>query len=251
MPHYSVKDANIVTPVPELLAKYNCRSKFFPGEIRVTVFSKPIFNPHQFEQQKGKVIKRCSLKRENRTDSIKRARDKAIEICYANKFDYFITFTLDGQKIDRYDHREVLKKVNQWLSNKVRRNGLKYIIFPEYHKDGAIHFHGLCSGDLNLLDSGKKTKAGQVIYNADSWKLGFSTVVKLEEPYARVVNYIAKYITKDNQKVFGKYYLSGGKGLVREVPTIYSNVDFVSVDARIYHIPNSGLSVKYLRFFDN
>ena len=248
---------NIVLPLSEVEAKYNCRYKFFGSFTKVTVFSKKVFCPKNLEiKNKVKFInrsKRGNIKSDEiRADSIKRAKDKAYEICYANKFDYFITFTLDKEKIDRYDKDIILKKFKKWLNNRVERGNFKYIIFPEYHKDGAIHFHGLCSGELKLIDSGKRTKKGQVIYNSDSWTYGFSTVIKLEGSYERVINYIVKYISKDKKRVFGKFYFAGGKDLKREVTTIYTNISYESVKTdKVYYIKGANLSVKYLTFTEH
>lgn len=250
MPHNSV---SILKPVPEYLAKFNCKTKFYPGFSKSTVFNKSVYNPHGLEEIKDRKKfhnKTNNEKRVDRPDNIKRAKDKAYDICYANRFDYFITFTLDSAKIDRYDRKDILRKINIWLNNSVRRKNFKYIIFPEYHKDKAIHFHGLCSGNLALTDSGLITKKGQKIYNSGAWKYGFSTVIKLEGPYERVINYVVKYITKEEHRVFGKYYLSGGKDIKREVPTVYSNVEFYSIDSKSYIIEGTGLEVKYLTYYD-
>lgn len=218
----------------------------------MTVFSVKIYNPFKHELICPVKRKKFSRKKfnevESRSDSLKRTKEKAFDIAMANDFDYFVTFTLDSEKIDRYDKDIVLKKFKKWLQHQVERKNFKYIIFPEYHKDNAIHFHGLCSGNIKLSDSGKKTKAGQTIYNSDSWKYGFSSIIKLEGSYERVVNYITKYISKDNHKIFGKYYFAGGRGLRREVPTIYTNTEWNEVQGKVYHIPQAGISVKYVNY---
>ena len=36
------------------------------------------------------------------------------------------------------------------------------------------------------------------------WKWGFSTCVPLDDNYERTVNYVTKYITKAEDKIFGK-----------------------------------------------
>lgn len=183
---------------------------------------------------------------EIRMDSLKRTKEKIKDIAYANKFQYFVTFTLDGEKIDRYDNELILKRLKNWL--RCQAKDFKYLIIPELHKDGAVHFHGLVSGWLKMKDSGLKTKNGQAIYNVGKWGLGFSTAVKLEGSYERIVNYIVKYITKDNAMIFGKSYFAGGRGLKREVPTRYENIDFNEVDAKVYNIPQAGMSVKYAEY---
>ena len=44
--------------------------------------------------------------------------------------------------------------LNRWADNRVRRNGLAYVLVPERHKDGAIHLHGFFTESVPLLDSG-------------------------------------------------------------------------------------------------
>lgn len=92
---------------------------------------------------------------------------------------------------------------------------------PEYHKlkDGedkpAIHMHGLCNlGKVPIERAASPSgheltdNHGRPIYNMPTWKYGFSTAVPLDEQYERTVNYVTKYITKSDQKIFGKWYLS-------------------------------------------
>lgn len=244
---------NIITPLRPVDCLYNGRVKIFDDFVKYTVFSKAVFNPHGFEKVKSDIQvenRKYDTSNETRSDSVKRAIDKAFEIAYANDFKYFVTFTLDKDKIDRYEPKEILKKLKVWLSNNVSRKGFKYIIFPEYHslKDGeekpSIHFHGLLSGDLKLVDSGYRTERGQIIYNSERWSFGFSTVIEIDGEKNKLVNYVMKYITKDKKKIFGKFYFSGGH-IEREVPTQYFNEDFMSFDGAEYKIANAPLSVKY------
>jgi hypothetical protein len=86
---------------------------------------------------------------------------------------------------------------------------------------------------------------GQVIYNTDNWDYGFSTVVQLDDQKGRIINYCMKYITKQDEKIFGNYYLAGGN-LKRTVPTEYANLDYGAIDAKQYNIKAANMSVKYL-----
>lgn len=181
-----------------------------------------------------------------RSDSIKRSRDKVYDIAYSNDFDYFITLTLDASKISRTDTTEILKKLNVWCNNMVKRRNFKYVLCPEYHADGeSIHFHGLCSGDnLDMIDSGKLFK-GNPVYNIANWGYGFTTCLKLDKNKEFICKYITKYITKDNIPIFGRYYFSGGN-ICREVRTEYANLDYLSLDSdKEYQILEHYLSVKY------
>lgn len=251
---------------------FNTRIKHYGNDcIKLTTFNRNVFNPYKVEKRKKgeqlvfnskkyddelKAIEKEKLKKdflktlkndnrsENRTDNIKRACDKVFDIAYSNNFEYFVTFTLDQKKINRYDVSEITTKLNKWLSNKVCRNNFKYIIVPEYHKDKAIHFHGLYSGDLNEVESGLYYKDGRVIYNCFSWPFGFTRAIRLNGSKYSICTYITKYITKDTKKIFGRYYLSGGQ-LNRSVVTDYVNQDYDISNGEEYIIPNIGLKVKY------
>lgn len=160
--------------------------------------------------------------------SIRRARARVWEIAMANSFGYFVTLTLDAKKIDRYDEREIIRKLSTWADNQVRRRGLRYVLVPERHHDGAVHFHGFLAWDGkeavdNFVDSGtikcrlrrrpgfgepRKPRSeaerqawlaagGLVVYNVPAWKYGFTTAIPVYGRYESAVAYCCKYIGKD------------------------------------------------------
>lgn len=176
----------------------------------------------------------------------RRARAAVSDLALSNDFRYFVTLTLDKSKVDRYDVKEVTRKLNNWCDNHVRREGLKYVLVAEKHRDGAIHFHGFFNGVLDAVDSGtismgggkprrprsaKEREAllsagGHAVYNLPAWTLGFTTAIELYGSRRAAVGYVTKYITKAAEKVGGRWYYSGGD-LKR--PTIeYADVDFDS-----------------------
>lgn len=181
-------------------------------------------------------------KAKNKHDSLLRAKKKVFDIAYANGDDwrYMVTLTLDGSKIDRESADTVLTPFQNWLKNCVKRKGLKALIVPEYHKNGAIHFHGLFNGALKTQFSGTVKASGYkkpikvatakryglkpeemtAVFNSSDWKYGFSTFVPLDNNLDKICGYVTKYITKDLDKIFGKYYFAVGD-LKREVPTEY------------------------------
>lgn len=180
--------------------------------------------------------------------SLKRAKNTIFDIVYINDFKYFFTLTLNKEKIDRYDVTGFMKKLRNWLNNQKKSFQFEYILVPEYHKDGAIHVHGLMTDtNMLLLDSGKRTSKGQIIYNCPSWKYGFTTfipVFKTNNSNVKLAHYITKYITKDCKKIFGKFYWSS-KGLKREVDTEYFISDYDSLPLKEYEIPNTNIKLKY------
>lgn len=145
-----------------------------------------------------------------------RARAAVKDIALCNRFTHFFTWTLDGKLIDRYDTEEVKRKLYDFLKNAVRRKGFSYVLVPERHKDGALHIHGLCTlGSFKPVRAlspytGKPllSESGRPIYNMPEWTWGFSTCIPIDENYDRTVSYVLKYITKDTNKIFGKWYLS-------------------------------------------
>lgn len=134
--------------------------------------------------------------------AFKRSKNMIYKLaCNNNPWDYFVTFTFNGDKVDRYNFSEVSKKLSNWIDNIKRKYNCKdmgYIIVPEKHKDGAWHFHGLLKNcdNLNFIDSGIKDNQGRTIYNISNYKFGFTTATKLSD-IDKAVSYILKYISKD------------------------------------------------------
>jgi hypothetical protein len=156
---------------------------------------------------------------------MRRARAKVRKIALANNFKWFVTLTLSPEHIDRYDDGEVVKRMGQWCSNQVKRRGLTYVLVPERHKDGAIHFHGFFNDALEAVASGHRDKAGHMIYNLPQWTLGFTAAIEIYGDYPAAVAYVCKYIGKQGDKPAGRWYYSGGALVephVSYVDTIHS-----------------------------
>lgn len=164
--------------------------------------------------------------------SLRRAAAKLRDLALSNPFRYFVTLTLDQSKIDRYDMGQITKALNGWLDNHVRRDGLAYILVPERHKDGAVHFHGFFNDALSVVDSGtldvpgskkprKPRSASQraewlaagahVVYNVEAWPYGFTTALELYGDYPAAVAYVCKYVRKQREKIGGRWWYHGGK----------------------------------------
>lgn len=166
--------------------------------------------------------RRASLERAKR-----RARVAVRDLGLCNDFRYFVTLTLDKEKIDRYDPKEVVRHLNHWLDNNVRRRGLRYVLVPEHHKDGAIHFHGFFNDALEAVDSGHKDRDGHTVYNLPGWGWGFSTAIELYGERAAAVAYCCKYIAKAQEKIGGRWYYSGGD--LRKPAVEWCDVDYAAV----------------------
>lgn len=184
-----------------------------------------------------------------RNDSLKRAKDSIFDFVLQNDFDYFFTGTINPEEIDSKNPKELLKPVQDWLSNMHRRYNLKYIMVAELHKvSKGIHFHGLLKGDnLRLVDSGTKLykgyskpvsndraeflglSDGRTVYNLQTWSFGFSTCIKLTGDRLKTAFYITKYITKDCKKIFGKFFWHS-RDLKKPQITV-QDIDFDKIDS--------------------
>ena len=205
---------------------FNGRIRCYPSQLIIDVAEQKNYQQDGWETQL-KQVKEHSAKSASDWSGVYRARRRLKDIALLNEFTYFATLTIDGKKCDRYDVDVIYHKLRNWLSNNVRRHGLKYVLVPELHKDGAVHFHGLFdTGDMPLTDSGHRWKE-MVVWHLDSWvkSWGFCTLVALDGEYGKVCSYVTKYITKGTDKVLGgRYYLSC-QGLKREPPCVYMEVE--------------------------
>lgn len=224
---------------------FTTRVKFYPSSAdsprlkpaSIVVFDRPVFNPFGYEddyQMRSSAASRSDSMEEseraekNKSRALSRARHNICDLVSCNfDLDLFVTLTFDKTVVDRYSYSDIMKNLKIWLSNRSQRQGLKYVLIPEIHKgkkykerpedyiEGAIHFHGFFnSSAVRLVDSGHKTKEGKSIYNIDDFPYGFTTGIIIPSTAVdrtRVSRYILKYVTKDSEKVGGRYYLHGGR----------------------------------------
>lgn len=202
--------------------------------------------------------------------SKRRARTNVRDYALNTDFRYFVTLTLDGARIDRYDPKAVTKALSIWCDNQVRRKGLAYVLVAEEHKDGAIHFHGFFNDALPVVDSGTmvppgggkprrprskaqradwEAQGGRVVYNLPAWTLGFTTAIELYGDRHAAVGYVCKYITKAQSKVGGRWYYSGGKLGVPDVLWADLDMEAAAHGQEAHWFETDGLpGVKFVAF---
>lgn len=173
-------------------------------------------------REKGKIAEGADLVR-----SMNRARAKLRRLALANDFRWFVTLTLDPQKIDRSNGAAVAAALGTWADNMVRRKKLKYVLVPELHKKGGIHFHGFFNDAVEVVDSGHTDRAGHRIYNLPEWKLGFTTAIALYGDYPSAVGYVTKYIGKQGVRPMGRWYYSGGQ--LMEPGKTYADLEYATL----------------------
>lgn len=227
-----------------------CAYVYPDGSQDLLVCSSPIFREpgwelsDKWDSDKAKPVREAGVKSEgeNQLRSMRRARAKLRRLALANDFRFFVTLTLDASKIDRYDGQAVVKALSRWADNMVRRAGLRYILVPELHKDGAFHFHGFFAGDgLKVVDSGVKWDE-RPVFNLPQWGFGFSTAQELYGDYHAAVGYCCKYIGKqDGQRPLGRWYYSGGA--LRMPEKVLADMDYRAVDGWEIDIPAAKIKI--------
>ena len=185
---------------------YNVRLKRFPnGKLQYQYYEFPKQFDYEVEKKErtGKAVER------KEHENARRAVQKVYDLAHSNPFEYFLTLTFDGTKIDRYSYDACADAVKMF-TDIMRHNGNKWIIVPEQHKDGAYHFHALVSGSLSLVEAvnphtGKKImdKQGRQVYNVCNFKYGYTTATCVSDP-SKAATYLAKYLTKDIQVPKGR-----------------------------------------------
>ena len=145
-------------------------------------------------------------------ESLSRSRRTIRDLILCNQFDYFCTFTFNPDKVDRFNFSACKKKLTNLFMNYKNRYSIdfRYVIVPEFHRNGAIHFHGMVRGirpeDLTVPEyiwkrhsSGKlrlvKNTPGYVDWTYYSSKLGFFSCSRVKD-YEKCARYVSKYITK-------------------------------------------------------
>lgn len=173
--------------------------------------------------------------------AIRRARQNAYDLLMCNpSLDAFVTLTFDPATVDSFSYPDAYDYLRPWLSNRVQRRGLAYVLVPELHPtSGRIHFHALMNGDAlgdlpRAFDphTGKPIfHKGRAVYNVAEWHAGFSTLMRVQklagkpDTTAAVSRYMFKYMGKNlGATIGGRYFLHGGR-LQKPRYTYIDNLD--------------------------
>lgn len=159
-----------------------------------------------------------------------RAKNKIIDIGLANDFSYYFTCTFNTS-YDRYNlehvYRAFKKKVKKMRDSCGHR--IDYLIVPEQHKDGAWHFHGFLTLDINEFLFTNNHGHLDIKHLCD---LGWVNVQVIKDK-VHISHYITKYISKNLGRDIALcnhcYYASTGlKKGVEDLNVIYNNERFNS-----------------------
>lgn len=227
---------------------YSCRAKYYyntdgiPTLACVQKFSDAKFRESGWEalDKEPKTVEK-SVEKDNETSSFanvqratRRAKILAFDYIMNNPdLDLFATFTYSPEAVEEKDsYEECYRALGVWLSNRVQRCGLKYVIVPERTKAGDIHFHAIMNSSavklvnaLSPYTSRQLTHNGKPLYNIIDWKFGFTSaefIATADGDRRAVSKYIFKYMGKQmGQKIGGRYVLTGGE--LRKPLYVYSD----------------------------
>lgn len=237
-----MKKTNSFLNVPDGSITYQVKAKFYLGKdglpylAQVQKFSEPRFRPEGWEaveKTKGGAFVENFVesseeeeklsKYDNIGRATRRAKVSAFDAIMCNiDLDSFVTFTYSPQSVqDKASYEECYEVLKVWLSNRVQRRGLKYVLVPELTKAGDIHFHAIMNSAALKLEKAFSAKSGRPLthngkplYNLTDWKYGFTSAELIPEAQGdrtAVAKYIFKYMGKQmGQKIGGRYVLSGG-----------------------------------------
>lgn len=179
------------------------------------VISKSSYVPHKESETEKHYM---TGNTESDICSLSRAKRMIREYSLCNDFTYFFTSTVNSEMADRYSLSECQKKIRRCMKTIRQKNkSFIYLFITERHKDGAFHFHGLCSNlELYINNNGYYS-------SKDFDRIGYNSFSKIKSK-EKVSNYITKYITKDCVKnESGSIYFCS-RGLKRAIS--YELIDF-------------------------
>lgn len=214
---------------------YKVRAKYYPtadGGLKlaqIQKFSSPRFRPKGWElvdeHDPAEYQPRADIQHDpaDVARASRRAKTNAFDIIMSNPdLDMFCTFTYSPESVDsKASYDECYRKLAVWLSNRVQRRDLKYVITPELTKIGDIHFHAIMNESalrltraINPHTQKPLKHDGKALYNITDWEYGFTSCERISrgsDDRAKVSKYIFKYMGKQmGQKIGGRYVLIGG-----------------------------------------
>lgn len=231
---------------------YNVKTIEYIDSVQVRTYKRPVTVKNKIRNPKQKQTVNSERTHAQIQHSVKSSVNRTVNQIYAiaraNRWDYFVTLTIDPSKLDSTDFNLVSEKLNIWTNNLKKRYApdLKYIIVPELHKDKSKwHFHGLFAdiGQMPLVFSGKtcigkftydyvKKPYATKIFNLPLWKYGFSTATRVSDS-SKASSYITKYITKDVSYILrNQHRYLASQNTDRPIERVY-NVDYDEL-AKIY-----------------
>lgn len=164
-------------------------------------------------------------------NNISRSKKSVKELALCNDFNFFVTITIKND-YNRYNVDNAFYFLQKFCKKYKRKfSSFSYLFIAEYHKNGAIHFHGLCNLpfeaiQLDLYRRTIKNQKDDRFYHTFSSLIfdnfGRNTFDYITSKY-KISSYILKYITKDCIRTTSHRLYTCSRGLIHADKTYYSN----------------------------
>lgn len=262
-----MKIENIQKTYSKYIDNYYNVKYYTSDKYKLTLSKRPVLRPgfdHSDEKTRTRDVNDDKLE-----NNLSRAKSRVFEYAECNKFDLFVTLTLDKEKYNRYDLKQYIKDLGQFIRN-YRRDfdcNIQYLLIPEQHKDSAWHMHGLIKGipeeHLREFTLNEKLPVkmrellikGHRLYDWEAYrvKFGFISMEPVRSQEA-VSKYITKYITKSvkmgkgvKEKEAKLYYVSRGlkkPQKIREGSLSTRQIEKIAFDFENDHVKTRMMSSK-------
>lgn len=245
----------MITPC-ELQPTY-CIKQFNDSTYSVTKFKRSGIPSMRIREKEE--IQENDTKMEN---AFSRARSMIKQYGLCNKWDYFVTLTLDKKKYNRYELGVFRKDLAQFIRDMRKKYGsednrrLSFVLVPENHKDGAWHMHGLIYGlPESAVEPFRRGEHPDYLVNNGflNWpdyakKFGFVSLGVIKDQISTVL-YTTKYINKDVEalaELKGEHLYMASRPLAKaqKVADVYGS--YLELDKKLtehYKFCSTGLVV--------
>ena len=173
-----------------ILKRFNTVIKTYAdGSQKIKSSSYSCFKGHSGKREGSSKSSEEDLKR-LKYKNLYNTKSNLIDLVYHNSmikpWEYFVTLTFDPKEVDSLDYHKVSEALAKWTNNMKHQNpNMSYILVPELHKSGRIHWHGVFRSVPNWnLAAARSSKTNRLIY-------------KNGVHQEAVSNYCSKYMTKD------------------------------------------------------
>jgi hypothetical protein len=134
--------------------------------------------------------------------------------------------------------------MQNWLHSQAKQWGkFEYLIVPELHKDGAIHFHAILKGYKGVIRlNGHKDRSGRPKYDFVGFRAGIAQATRIVDLTAGL-EYVAKYIGKEMPDFENKKRYWASRSLKR--PTVLYNSKHVYTKQKPQNLYQTSLYMAY------
>jgi len=250
--------------------------KVYPNMLKIVIYHNDYLLPKR-SHNLDKTTKSPSKDNHNHERSIRRTRQLISDIIACNQFDLWATFTFDCKKCPikcdnkpctcsrdicrRFDPDFCKFRMSSWLHTQKQKNpNFIYIIVPEFHKNGALHFHAFIKHTNATLIDTKRVQNGKKVYKFLNCNLGINHIIDISDgndtDHNAIAQYMQKYIKKDMPVFHGKkrYFCSqnlqrpqtvvNGVGLLNLWPVVKGKKpSYVNDKLEIQEHPINGLAL--------